>query len=66
MLTEGMSPDEAEFHYSRRLLDQSHLYRDERRSEAEVGGDLVHDGGPVDPFLRLICSGPGALPRCRR
>ena len=33
-----MSSDEAEFHYSRRLLDQSHLYRDERRSEAEVGG----------------------------
>ena len=33
-----MSPDEAEFHYSRRLLDQSHLYRDERRCEAEVGG----------------------------
>ena len=33
-----MSPDEAEFHYSRRLLDQSHVYRDERRSEAQVGG----------------------------
>ena len=40
-----MSPDEAEFHYSRRLLDQSHLYRDERRSEAEVGG--------VSPGLQL-------------
>ena len=45
LLTEGMSPDEAEFHYSRRLLDQSHLYRDERRSEAEVGG--------VSPGLQL-------------
>ena len=48
-----MSPDEAEFHYSRRLLDQSHLYRDERRSEAEVGGvspgkgAKVHLGLPV-------------------
>ena len=37
LLTEGMTSDEAEFHYSRRHLDQFHLYRDEVRSEARPG-----------------------------
>ena len=36
-LTEKLSPDEAEFHYSRRTLDQSHMYRDQFRSEATLG-----------------------------
>ena len=37
LLTEGMTSDQAEFHYSRRHLDQFHLYRDEVRSEARPG-----------------------------
>ena len=37
LLTERMTADEAEFHYSRRHIDQHHLYRDEARSEARPG-----------------------------
>ena len=37
LLTDLMTSDEAEFHYSRRHLDQFHLYRDEVRSEARPG-----------------------------
>ena len=37
LLTDQMTSDEAEFHYSRRHLDQFHLYRDEVRSEARPG-----------------------------
>lgn len=32
-----MTADEAEFHYCRKLLDQTHLYRDQARSEAVAG-----------------------------
>lgn len=37
VLTDGMTADEAEFHYCRKLLDQTHLYRDQARSEAVAG-----------------------------
>ena len=37
LLTDGMTEDEAEFHYSRRHIDQHHLFRDEARSVARPG-----------------------------
>ena len=37
LLTHNLTPDEAEFHYSRKSLDQTHLYRDEHRCDAAIG-----------------------------
>ena len=37
LLTDRMTPDEAEFHYVRKTVDQTHLLRDEWRCEASVG-----------------------------
>ena len=35
LLTQNLTPDEAEFHYSRKTMDQTHLYKDEHRCEAK-------------------------------
>ena len=47
LLTDQMTGDEAEFHYSRRHMDQFHLYRDEVRSEARASASSFFLSGAV-------------------
>ena len=37
LLTQNLTPDEAEFHYNRKTMDQTHLYKDQHRCEATMG-----------------------------